>query len=89
MMSRNYVTSPTMLHDRFSDKVIQPDLPAVHQLHTLLNMIPQDNLARAIDMIVAELIRFHNPHNVAQMSLAYPEIIPPKIESVNRVTNNH
>ena len=77
-MSRSYMTSPTMLHDKFADKVVQPDLKLVETLHKLLDMIPQDNLALSIDVVVADLIRFHNPRNIAQASLANPEIIAPK-----------
>jgi hypothetical protein len=75
MMSRKYLTSSTMLHDKYADKVIQPDLKLVDTLHKLLDMIPQDNLALTIDLCVADLIKFHNPRNVEQNSLAYPEII--------------
>ena len=80
-MGRKYTTQATMLHDKFADKVVQPDLKQVETLHKLLNMIPQDNLALSIDIVVADLIRFHNPRNVAQASLANPEIILPKVES--------
>lgn len=77
-MSRSYMTSPTMLHDKFADKVVQPDLKLVETLHKLLDMISQDNLALSIDVVVADLIRFHNPHDIARASLASPEIIAPK-----------
>lgn len=79
-MSRSYMTSPTMLHDKFADKVVQPDLKLVETLHKLLDMIPQDNIALSIDLVVADLVRFHNPHNIAQASLANPEVISPKKE---------
>lgn len=75
---RKYLTSPTMLHDKYADKIVQPDLKLVETLHKLLDMIPQDNLALTIDLCVADLIRFHNPHNIPLASLAMPEIIPPK-----------
>lgn len=77
-MSRDYTTSPTMLHDKYSDKIVQPDMKLVETLHKLLDMIPQDNLALMIDYCVADLIRFHNPPNIAQASLNSPEIILPK-----------
>ena len=64
-----------MLHDKYADKVVQPDLKLVDTLHELLEMIPQDNLALMIDLCVADLIRFHNPPNISQASLANPEII--------------
>jgi hypothetical protein len=72
-MGRTYVTSPTMLHDKYSDKVVQPDMRAVETLHKLLNMITDDRLAVAIDMVVADLIRFHNP----QHGMFEPELIMP------------
>jgi hypothetical protein len=77
-MSRKYLTSPTMLHDKCADKVVQPDLKLVETLHKLLDMIPQNNLALSIDLCVAELIRFHNPPNINQASLANPEYIEPR-----------
>ena len=64
-----------MLHDKFADKIVQPDLKLVDTLHKLLDMIPQDNLALTIDLCVADLIKFHNPRNVEQHSLSYPELI--------------
>ncbi len=76
-MSRKYLTSPTMLHDKYADKVVQPDLYAVETLHKLLDMIPQDRLALMIDLTVANLIRFHNPPNIGQAVLANPEVTPP------------
>ena len=74
-MSRKYVTSPTMLHDKLSDKVVQPDLRLVKTLHRMLDLIPDDNIAIAIDVVVAELIRFHNPHDIRMSSSINPEII--------------
>lgn len=71
-----------MLHDKFSDKVVQPDLKLVDTLHRLLDMIPQDNLALSIDLCVADLIRFHNPRNIPEASLLNPEIIMPKDKPV-------
>lgn len=77
-MSRKYLTSPVMLHDKFADKIVQPDLKLVETLHRLLDMIPEDNIALTIDLCVADLIRFHHPSNVGMASLANPEIILPK-----------
>lgn len=82
-MSRKYMTSPTMLHDKYADKVVQPDLKAVETLHKLLDMIPQDNLALMIDLTVADLIRFHNPPNIAQAALANPEVILPTNKEID------
>lgn len=73
-MSRKYLVQATMLHDKYSDKVVQPTLNHVEQLHKLLDMIPNDTHALAIDMIIADLIRFaHPPQNTFM-----PEILPPK-----------
>lgn len=47
--------------DKYSNKVIQPDLLMVDTLHKLLDAIPDDNLAKMIDFVVAELIRCDNP----------------------------
>jgi len=80
-MSRKYMTSPTMLHDKYADKVVQPDLKLVETLHKTLDMITDDRLALTIDLIVADLIRFHNPPDIAGAALLNPEIIMPKKES--------
>ena len=60
-MSRTYTTHSKMLHDKYSNKVIQFDLLMVDTLHKLLDAIPDDNLAKMIDFVVAELIRCDNP----------------------------
>jgi len=58
---REYSTSSAMLHDKYADKVVQPDLKLVETLHQLLDMVQQDNIALAIDYTVAELIRCNYP----------------------------
>lgn len=73
-MSRQYRTHSKMLHDKFSDKVYQPDLKMVHHLHRLLDMVENERLALAIDHTVAELIHFHNPRH----GMFEQEIIEPK-----------
>lgn len=76
-MKRNYTTHSKMLHDKFSDKMVQPDLKLVETLHKLLDMIPDDNHALTIDLVVANLIRCDNP--LTRHPLAFmPEIIEPK-----------
>lgn len=69
---RNYITSPTMFADRFTERVVQPDESLVNQLHKLLDMIPNDNHALAIDHIVSELIRFHDPNRQHYADLLSP-----------------
>lgn len=59
-MSRQYTTTATMFVDRFSEKVVQPDERLVGALHRVLDTLP-DNTALMIDLIVADLLRFHNP----------------------------
>lgn len=82
-----YITSPTMLHDKFSDKVVQPDLRMVETLHKLLDMVPNRQVAFAIVLCVADLIRFHNPRDIAQASLANQEIIEPALTSQEATKN--
>ena len=64
-----------MLHDKFSDKVVQPDLKLVDSLHQMLDMITNDNLALAIDHTVAELIRCDNPP-IRHQDAFMPEVLP-------------
>lgn len=58
---RKYSTSPTMFMDRWTQKVVQPDANLIKALHSYLDLIPNDDHALAIDLIVADLLRFHNP----------------------------
>ncbi|ODR25796.1 hypothetical protein BHQ19_10210 [Mycolicibacterium porcinum] len=62
-----------MYVERFSVKVVQPDESIVNQLHHLLDLIPDDNLALMIDNCVAQLLRFHDPNIHGQM--APPELL--------------
>lgn len=70
-----YSTSATMYIDRFTEKVVQPDENLIKQLHAYLDMVAITNkqLAMAIDMVVYDLLRFHDPNR--KNMLTPPEII--------------
>lgn len=74
MMSK-YATSSTMYIDKFTEKVIQPDENLIKTLHAYLDMvaITNENLAMAIDMIIADLLRFHAPNR--RSILTPPELL--------------
>ena len=76
-MSRNYSTRSTMFIDRFTTKVVQPDRNLVESLHALLDMIPDDSHALAIDHCVTQILQFRDP-NIPGRSLPaevlYPEV---------------
>lgn len=60
MSDRNYSTQPSMFDDHFTKKVVRPDAGLVGVLHTLLDMLNEDQ-AMAIDFIVADLLKFRRP----------------------------
>lgn len=73
-MNRSYTTHSKMLHDKFSNTIVQPDLKLVETLHALLNVISDDNLAMMIDTVVADLIRCDNPP-VRHQAAFMPELM--------------
>ncbi len=76
-----YRTSATMYMDKYTEQVVQPDENLIKQLHAYLDMvsITNEQLALAIDMTVAELLRFHDPNR--QSILTPPELIEPRKDS--------
>lgn len=69
-MIRAYQVTSTMLTVPYSNmKVVEPDKNLVQQLHKMLDIIPDDNLALGIDHVVAQLISFHDPNRQHYMEL--------------------
>ena len=61
-MTRNYGVQPTMFINplsRAEAPTVAPDTKLVEQFHRLLDMIPSDNHALAIDHTVQQLLRIH------------------------------
>lgn len=54
-----YRTAPHNFIDRFTEKTYQPDGALIKQLHSLLDIVSNQNkdLALAIDLVVADLMR--------------------------------
>lgn len=74
---RNYSVTPTMFHVPHGNiQVATPDKELVKTFHRLLDAIPDDNFALAIDHTVAQILRVHTPPN-GQFA---PEIILPPEE---------
>ena len=79
-----YLTHPTNFINRFTEKTYAPDEGLINQLHAYLDMvaITNENLAKAIDMVVADLMRmegYGKPMSHRQMS--EPELIAPTNQS--------
>lgn len=70
---RYYRTYSKMLHNKYQDKIEQPDLKQVEVLHQLLDRVQDENLAMMIDVVVADLIRCAYP------PVYHPDAIPPEI----------
>jgi len=73
---RTYSTYSKMLHNKYQDKIGQPDLNHVNTLHQLLDLVQDDNLAMMIDRVVADLIRCNNPPSGVPLEALPPEILP-------------
>lgn len=56
-MSRQYQTHNRNFISRFTEEVYTPDKQVIAQLHAMLNMIPDDNIALSIDHCVALLMQ--------------------------------
>lgn len=69
---RYYRTYSKMLHNKYQDKIEQPDLRHIETLHAILDTLDEQK-AMMIDLIVADLIRCAYP------PVHHPDAIPPEI----------
>lgn len=84
-MSREYRTQPTFYEDRVTQNVVQPDRKLVAALHSYLDLIPNDDHALAIDMIVSDLLKFHNPNvGLVNVQMNHNEDLPPRVIFVEK-----
>lgn len=74
-MSRKYRTYSKMLLNKYQNTIEQPDLKLVETLHKLLDSILEDNLALAIDFVVADLIRCNQLPSGVPNDMYPPELL--------------
>jgi hypothetical protein len=74
-VNRNYAVQPIMfVTPGAMQPVSTPDAKLVADFHRLLDMIPNDNHALMIDMVVSQILRTH----IRPDGQFEPELLPPQ-----------